>query len=75
MKKFKLDEISNIQITLPFVPAHLNHTWQSFHVLIDESLNQKDVIQFLKNKNIGSNYGAQCIPAMTYYKNKYNLMK
>jgi dTDP-4-amino-4,6-dideoxygalactose transaminase len=67
------NEIKNDKIILPFVPSDRNHTWQTFHVLIDESLDQARVIDILKQNNIGSNYGAQCIPAQKYYKSKYNL--
>lgn len=64
-------EIKNPKITLPVVPLDRNHTWQTFHVLLDDALDQPSVIQLLKEKYIGTNYGAQCIPAMEYYKNKY----
>ncbi len=33
----------------------------------------KRLIAQLKEKAIGANYGAQCIPAQTYYKQKYGL--
>ncbi|MBK8698276.1 MAG: DegT/DnrJ/EryC1/StrS aminotransferase family protein [Saprospiraceae bacterium] len=41
-------------------------------MLIGDNLDQKKVIALLKERNIGSNYGAQCIPAQTFYKRKYN---
>jgi dTDP-4-amino-4,6-dideoxygalactose transaminase len=66
-------EIKNDKITLPFVPSDRNHSWQTFHILLDESMDQARVIDKLKQNNIGSNYGAQCIPAQKYYKSKYNL--
>jgi len=65
-------EIKNTCMTLPVVPSGFNHTWQTFHVLLDDSKNQKEMIALLKEKNIGSNYGAQCIPAQTFYRKKYN---
>ncbi len=68
-----LNEIKNSAITLPSVPSDRNHTWQTFHILIDEGKNQQEVLSFLRANNIGSNYGAQCIPAMKYYKAKYNI--
>jgi dTDP-4-amino-4,6-dideoxygalactose transaminase len=64
-------EIKNSWMTLPVIPSGFNHTWQTFHVLLDDGRNQKDVIALLKEKNIGSNYGAQCIPAQTFYRKKY----
>ncbi len=65
------NEIKNSSITLPKVPANRNHTWQTFHVLLGDDLEQRQVIQTLKEKNIGSNYGAQCIPDQEYYLQKY----
>jgi dTDP-4-amino-4,6-dideoxygalactose transaminase len=66
-------EITNSKIKLPSVPIDRNHTWQTFHILLDDSLNQSQVINYFKENNIGVNYGAQCIPAQTFFKNKYNL--
>ena len=65
--------ISNPKISLPFIPKDRNHTWQTFHLLLNESLDQKKTIAYLKQEGIGTNYGAQCIPAQTYYVNKYKL--
>ncbi|MEO6254697.1 MAG: DegT/DnrJ/EryC1/StrS family aminotransferase [Ferruginibacter sp.] len=67
------EEINNTAITLPIVPDGRNHTWQTFHVLIDDDKNQAEILSTLKQKNIGANYGAQCIPATEYYKTKYQL--
>ncbi len=66
-----LNEIKNPKLTLPVVPADWNHTWQTFHVLLNADLDQQKVIQDLKEKGIGTNYGAQCIPAQEYYVKKY----
>lgn len=68
-----LNSISNGKVKLPTVPPDRTHTWQSFHVLVDESLNRDDILQDLRNKGIGVNYGAQCIPDQKYYKAKYGL--
>lgn len=65
--------INNSKIKLPVVPSDRNHTWQTFHLVLDKSLNRNEIILFLKSKQIGSNYGAQCIPEQKYYKQKYNL--
>lgn len=66
------NEIKNPKIKLPFVPNDRNHTWQTFHIMLDDSLNQKDVIQYFKDRGVGVNYGAQCIPYQQYYAKKYN---
>lgn len=67
------NEIKNTAITLPTVPNDRNHTWQTFHLLISEEKDQAKVLAKLKQSNVGANYGAQCIPAMQYYKAKYQL--
>lgn len=65
--------INSPNITLPTIPADRNHTWQTFHIVIKEGIDRDKVIVQLKEKNIGTNYGAQCIPAQKYYSKKYNL--
>lgn len=68
-----LSEITNPNIKLPSVPNGMTHTWQTFHVLMESNSVRDHAIKDLREKNIGTNYGAQCIPAQIYYKNKYNL--
>ncbi len=65
------NEIKNPRITLPEVPKDRNHTWQTFHLMLGDALDQQQVMKVLKEKNIGTNYGAQCIPAQHYYLQKY----
>lgn len=68
------DNLSNISdIILPHIPKKMEHTWQSFHILVADSINRDSLINELKTKGIGTNYGAQCIPAQRYYRDKYNL--
>jgi dTDP-4-amino-4,6-dideoxygalactose transaminase len=65
--------INNNELVLPIVPEDRNHTWQTFHLLLADELDQQKTIALLKQQNIGTNYGAQCIPAQTYYQHKYGL--
>ncbi|HYG52195.1 MAG TPA: DegT/DnrJ/EryC1/StrS aminotransferase family protein [Flavobacteriales bacterium] len=65
------DQVKNKKITLPFISHGMNHTWQSFHIMLDESIDRDKTIGLLKEKNIGTNYGAQCIPFQKYYRDKY----
>jgi perosamine synthetase len=65
--------IKNKKVMLPEVPTGRNHTWQTFHLLLDIVLDQRQSIEELKLNSIGSNYGAQCIPSQTYYQKKYGL--
>jgi dTDP-4-amino-4,6-dideoxygalactose transaminase len=67
------NEITNPGVTLPYIPSDRPHTWQTFHLLVDESINRDETILKLKEQGIGTNYGAQCIPAQNFYKKKYNL--
>lgn len=59
------------KIKLPFVPQNKTPTWQSFHVLVEG--NRDEIITRLKNKGIGTNYGAQCMPYQKYFQQKYKL--
>ena len=60
-------------LMLPSAPPNKKHTWQSYHVVLDKKINRENMILHLKENGIGVNYGAQCIPALTYYTNKYKI--
>lgn len=60
-------------IQVPSIPEQRNHTWQTFHIILHESINRDQVIDFMKKQGVGVNYGAQCIPEQSFYKNKYQL--
>ena len=68
-----LQDIQHPAITLPIVPDNRSHSWQTFHILLNDDLDRDLVIQTLKEKGIGTNYGAQCIPAQHFYQEKYGL--
>lgn len=68
-----LSDITNTDLVLPQGHEDRQPTWQTFHILLGKKYNQKEILDYLKSKNIGSNYGAQCIPAMQYYREKYKL--
>lgn len=67
------EELDPTRIQLPSIPSGSKHTWQTFHVLLPDDLDQMKVISQLRSHGIGTNYGAQCIPDQTYYKAKYKL--
>lgn len=73
LAKIYLSELDSALMQLPIIPSGKNHTWQTFHVVLNERYNRDDVIEKLKQKGIGSNYGAQCIPATKFYQDKYKL--
>ncbi|MBX3423872.1 MAG: DegT/DnrJ/EryC1/StrS family aminotransferase [Pirellulaceae bacterium] len=66
-----LSEIHNPLVTLPTCDDHKLHTWQSFHVMLDESLDRDAVIQFMRQRGIGCNLGAQCMPAQPWFQQRY----
>lgn len=65
----QLNDLASIQ--LPSHPENKNHTWQSFHILIRSDRDR--LMNKLREIGVWTNYGAQCIPYQTYYRNKYNL--
>lgn len=65
-------EITSHKVNLPAVPKYTDHTWQTFHVILNESINRDELIVRFREKNIGVNYGAQCIPYMKVYQEKYH---
>lgn len=66
-----LNEIDNPIVTLPYVPTNINHTWQTFHILLNSEDKRNELIKYLRLNKVNSNYGAQCIPHMTFYQKKY----
>ena len=74
LAKIYFDELADVNyIQLPFIPNGKRHTWQSFHIVLNPTVNRDLLISKLREKGVGTNYGAQCIPYQVYYKNKYNL--
>jgi dTDP-4-amino-4,6-dideoxygalactose transaminase len=73
LAKVYFQEIDSTKIKLPFIPDNKQHTWQTFHVLLDDSIDRGRLINELKREGVGTNYGAQCIPYQEYYSLKYNL--
>lgn len=66
-----LNEIKSSVIMLPSIPEECNHSWQTFHIILDGSINRNGLIQKMKEKGVGTNYGAQCIPEAMGYQKKY----
>jgi perosamine synthetase len=73
LAKVYFEEIKNKNILLPTVPSTKKHSWQTFHVVLPDGMSQAATIDFLKTKNIGTNYGAQCMPYQYVYQQKYGL--
>ena len=60
-------------IIFPLETKNLKHSWQTFHIVLEESINRDLIIQKLFEKGIQTNIGAQCIPLQKFYLEKYNL--
>lgn len=58
-------------ITLPAVPDGKAHSWQTFHPVVSDGVDRDALIAALRARGIGSNYGAQCIPAQVHYRAAY----
>lgn len=68
-----LEELKHAAVTLPVCPDGKTHTWQSFHVLLDDSVNRDELIQKLRAAGVGTNLGAQCMPEQEFFARKYGL--
>lgn len=66
-----LNEVTHPMVTLPSVPEHARHSWQTFHLLLESEQQRDRLSAYLREHGIMSNYGAQCIPATPYYARKY----
>ena len=66
----KLDGISGI--TTPKSEAYMSHTYQTYHLLLDDGYQRDDIIEKLKSDGIQTNLGAQAIHMLSYYMDKYN---
>lgn len=67
------EKLVNTKFSRPVIPAGKLHTWQTYHVIVDKGLKRNDVIDYLKENGIGSNYGAQCMPYQKFFQAKYKL--
>jgi perosamine synthetase len=66
-----LTAISNPKVRLPSVPEYAEHSWQTFHILLNSEAERNAMSAHLRAHGVMSNYGAQCIPVMTYYRKQY----
>lgn len=66
-----LNSLRRDTLLLPSVPEGFTHSWQTFHVVCKDHETRERLIGWLKEHQIFCNYGAQCIPAMSFYHKKY----
>ena len=51
------------------------HVYQTYHVLLPDSVDRDAIIVRLKDQGIETNYGAYALNALTYYKQKYGYIE
>jgi perosamine synthetase len=74
LAKLYFSELQNCKrIQLPCVPDKKKHTWQSFHIVLNDDIDRDALILNLKKQGIGTNLGAQCMPFQRYFQEKYSL--
>lgn len=64
------EELSGSSMVLPEVPEGCLANWQTFLVRFPSSETRDSAANSLAHARIGSSVGAQCIPAMSWYKEK-----
>ncbi len=60
-------------VTLPSTPTDSRHSWQTYHVVLDDQVDRRDLIATLLSRGIQTGLGAQCIPQQHFYREKYAL--
>jgi perosamine synthetase len=63
------------EVTLPHVESFNNHVFQSFAILLKDARRRDQLIAFLKQRNIESNFGTYALHQLRFYKEQYRLNK
>ncbi|MCD6578924.1 DegT/DnrJ/EryC1/StrS family aminotransferase, partial [bacterium] len=66
----KLNEVNWIKT--PHVYENRKMVYQTYHVLLDGRY-RDELVNYLKSEEIETNLGAQALPCLTYYKDKYKM--
>lgn len=62
------------KITLPTELEYGKHVFQTYHIVLDETVDRNNVITKLREKGIETNFGAYAVHDQPYYKEKYQYM-
>lgn len=65
----KLSAISKIK--LPKEEEYGKHVWQTYHILLDKSIDRDKLIKNMKENKIEVNFGANALHKQSFYKDKY----
>lgn len=60
------------RIQLPIQEAEKLHVYQSFHIIVDETVDRNSVIKKMRVKGVETNYGAYSVHNQPYYIEKYH---
>ncbi|ENK0838944.1 DegT/DnrJ/EryC1/StrS family aminotransferase [Clostridium botulinum] len=60
------------EIILPREKEYSKHIWQTYHILLNKTINRDSLIKNLKEKGIETNIGAYAVHEQDYYKKKYS---
>lgn len=72
--KWYNEKLANIEAIQPPLPLkHRKHVYQTYHVLLDESVDRGGLMAALRTAGIESNLGAQALQCTHYYQHKYGL--
>lgn len=63
--------LDGTRLRKPTAPADRVHAWQTYHVLLDSTIDRRVLMQRLQDVGIQTSLGAQCIPAQQYYRCTY----
>jgi len=77
LRKNIVKEYSNLlgsspNLILPIEKSYGEHTYQTYHVLLNKKLNRDYIKQLLNESLVESNIGAYALHEQLYYKNKYS---
>jgi dTDP-4-amino-4,6-dideoxygalactose transaminase len=68
----KLNTIA--EITIPQVFSDRRMIYQTYHIVLDKNINRNNLIKYLKDNSIETNYGAQALNTLGYFSQKYNYL-
>lgn len=57
----------------PVIFSDRKMVYQTYHILVDEKIDRDNLIRYMKNNNVETNFGAYALNCLTYYIEKYKL--
>jgi dTDP-4-amino-4,6-dideoxygalactose transaminase len=68
----KLNTVAGILIPQLFSSRRM--VYQTYHIVLDKNINRNNLIKYLKENSVETNYGAQALNTLTYFSRKYNYL-